>query len=226
MHRLFVLLFCFAATTAAQEALEPELVDEFGPDVVCENLAGRVDRWLLETAKFPKSAGYAIVSGPQDQLLARIHRRESIYGQLRWRFSANPELTRPVVILEGPAAPSIRVQLFRSKQDDVSLLSKGIKWALDLPLNKPFAFYKSHEDGGICPAANERKQFVDLIRANPTLRGNVVIYESSKRDFEKQKKSFLDRVGDVPLLRFSFFQSRKYDDSGHYELWLVPSGKR
>lgn len=225
MYRLFLFLVFFAATTAAQDPLKPVLVDEFGPDVVCENLGSRVDLWLMET-KFPESVGYAIVSGPLDQLLARINRRESIYGQLRWRFAGNPELTRPVVILEGPEAPSIKVELFRSKRNDVSLLSKGIKWDLDFPVTRPFAFYKSQEDGGICPSVNERKQFVDLIRANSTLRGNVVIYENSKKDFEKQRKSFLDRVEDVPLSRFSFFHSRKYYASGHYELWLVPSRRK
>ncbi len=208
---------------SSQEAPKAVLVDEFGPDVVCEHLGGIVDHWLMDVAKSPDGVGYAIVSGPADELLARMNRRESIYGQIEWRFLQNPELARSVVVLEGAAAPSIKVQLFRSKKDDQSLLSKGVKWDLTFPISKPLAFYQSAEDGGICPSTNETKQFTDLLLANPSLRGHVVFHEVRKFEFEKRKKDFLERSHPILRQRLRFFRSRIYYNGGPHELWLVPS---
>lgn len=222
---LALLIFGFGGSVKSQPPPKAILVDEFDASVVCENLASRVDVWAQEVVANRDQIGYAIIFGPKESLLKRMHQKESIRGRLRWRFRRDPETLNRFVIIEGGASPEIKVQLYRSHSGDRSILSQENKWDLTLPIAKASILYRSQDDPGICPDVDPAKQFNDLIRSNSSLRGHVVFYEVSKKAFDIEKLQFIKRLEGVAVSRFRFFRPQTHDGGGHYEFWLVPKMK-
>jgi hypothetical protein len=222
-----VLALCLSLLVSAQVVGQnwdqSTLVNEVG-ETGCEDYGARVDVWLAAVDEKPDQIGYAIVRGPVDQLLKRITYREWIYGQVLFRFGDKLDRNR-YILIDGENAPALTVQFYKTTPDQREKLTDRKKWDLSLPLEKPFAYYRSGEDGGVCPFLNYVKVFSELLLANPTVRGHIVIYEMTNGKFIKRKEEFAKELSHIPTRRLRFFHGKSYYD-GHFELWLVPQKTR
>jgi len=62
------------------------------------------------------------------------------------------------------------------------------------------------------------------LTANPTFRGNIVIYTESLNSFAKSRQAILNKLSSVDRERLRFFY-KKVVDFPHVEWWLVPAKK-
>ncbi|MEO7658827.1 MAG: hypothetical protein ABIV48_04370, partial [Pyrinomonadaceae bacterium] len=103
-------------------------------------------------------------------------------------------------------------------------LMKVKKWDLSLALTKPIKFEVGDDPGGLCAPFESKRVFTELLRANPNVSGNVVLFEKTLRSFRANQQEFLALYGSDIKNRLRFFRSRR-DDWRDSELWLVPKKK-
>lgn len=216
---IFLTVFISFQVCFGQEISKSVLIDKFG-QTGCEDYGARIDLWSADVNNTPNSKGYALIRGPKNEPLQRISHREWIYGQLLYRNIKSDKF----IVIEAGESEELDIELWKVPNGVEKPFEINTKWDYSLPLNKALIYYASEDDGGICPYINRSKVFVELLQANPHLRGNVVIYEESVNQFRKRKEDLLKEMSSISQNRLRFFYSKK-SYSGHIELWLVPKKK-
>jgi hypothetical protein len=102
------------------------------------------------------------------------------------------------------------------------------KWSYDLSsVTRPFILEGDYTDVyGLCPTPD---LFPNLLKANPKMRGNIVIYATSRAIFRKSEKDILSRLTKAGIerkrLRTFFVRKTKFDmemQALQPEYWLLP----
>ncbi|MEO6588792.1 MAG: hypothetical protein ABIP06_05640, partial [Pyrinomonadaceae bacterium] len=90
---------------------------------------------------------------------------------------------------------------------------------------KPFIYFSSKLDYGVCPGVGNFKTYSEYLTENPNARANIVIYAKSKAKFQKQKNELSDELIEkykISPKRIRYFFVKENSDYETYELWLLP----
>jgi hypothetical protein len=93
---------------------------------------------------------------------------------------------------------------------------------------KPYVFNSTGDADGHCPDGLQLKLYSDYLKANPAVRGHIVIFIASQAKFENEKRDISTKLADKYKIspgQLRFFFVKKTDYS-YTELWLVPQRQR
>ena len=221
----FLVVFCCSAVYFAQLQDEVKLLDEIIPAGRCEYYWSTLDVLLLDLLKDNDSIGYVVLQGSKDNVIQTIVHKEWVAGHLaRRKFDvklANFDTNR-IQVLRGAESATLKVQLWKSSGKGEKPVGTDTNFDYTLKTEKPIVFSDYTDDpGGLCPGIDDVKVFGDFLRANPQLKGNIVIYKNAEGSFQKAKSDILSRLDSISPNRLRFFFSS--NSNWHpYELWFVP----
>lgn len=213
-----------------------DLIDKFSASAGnCEEVQARMDRFFIELGSDPTATGYIIIYGTA-RATASVERIV-----IRWIRFRNFDPSRITTVHGGgnikpanmelwivpagaiPPKPSAQVETDEpAKPDEKPVVMK-----------KPYIF-DSHFitlDGGGCLDEHtlDIESYALSLKENPKSRGNIVIYETSKKSFYEKEKEILTELKETGLDRRkikTFFVKVKpatLTRSGEgVELWLLP----
>ncbi|HEX8251229.1 MAG TPA: hypothetical protein VF599_23860 [Pyrinomonadaceae bacterium] len=207
---------CFAQKT--------EVFDSFG-ELNCDDILARIDNFFYAIKKNPGAVGYAIIQGERDKTNFLQH-EWWIYNNVESRRFDDSRLV--VVRAEGDSE-GIFTQFWLAPPGAEKPAYVEIKPDFTISENrKPFVFNSTAEANSPCPDSLQLKIYSDYLKANAVIRGHIVIFAKSPKEFQKQKSGVSTKLADkykiLPnQLRFFFVKKTDYS---YIELWIVPRKKR
>lgn len=208
---VLIILFTFSQFTAGQEKPKAKLVNELSYEP-CERIRSSLDNLMRDLLDESESKGYIVISG--DKSLETVNAKEWVDGQFKYRkFDEERWVT-----VKDENSKEYKIQMWKVPKGAEMPFSFKREFDYSLSLRKPLLFYGLEE--GNCPEADHYKMFCDFLRANPNLRGNVVVYEKTLNQFRKIKRELLKKSISISPNRLRFF-SRKSSYS-FFQLWLIP----
>jgi hypothetical protein len=208
--------FCFS-----QEKPKAVLIDEFDK-VTCDELSLRLDELFLALTTNEGSKGYIIISGYKNEPIKKYSFAEMIKGYANLTKLVNK---RFVFIFND--AENARTQLWLVPTDsDVSTFAQKTE-NYELPQTfKPTLIYANSWDE-FCAESFSNELYSKFLQTNSNVKGNLVIYEKSLKNFRKTEKTLLDelvKVYKIPPNQLKTFYVRK--NISDVEFWLVPKKKK
>ena len=221
---LFVLIILLASfqVCSGQEKPVVRLVDEF-QKTNCEDFLARIDNLGIQLQNEPNSIAYIITFGENNQTLNNFGYEQGFKDAL---ISLRRDKSR-YVFAHGEDKDNLVTQFWIVPAGaDKPQYIEG-NWSYEIEPKKPFIFYNSFWQDGICPYLPRFELYSKFLTANQNLRGNVVIYEKNAKKFRQVEKKLLDDLVtnykvQRNLIKFFFV---KKDISG-VEFWLVPQRKK
>lgn len=199
----------------AQETPKAVLVDEFGR-IGCEEHLARLDGFFSELNKSPNGQGYAVIYGKNDTLRSKIIYELWLNGAIKFRQVESLGIRK----IRGSETEYFKIQLWKVPAGvETPKFNEGVWDFTFKPNTKPFVFHDYTYQ--ICSPESFEKIYAEYLNANPQSRAHIVIYESSRKKFEKEKRAVLNLLKDIDSrkLRFFFVESVNLNT----EFWLVPS---
>jgi hypothetical protein len=200
----------------AQNAPTATLVDEIGK-TGCENLSARIQAFYQTQLKSnPGSVGYVVIY-PRQGELRQFSYESLIRGQIKmWRF--DPSLLN---VVRGKDSPDPKIEFWIVPPGSTKPDFQEGKWVY--AIKRSTKYYSVFEDGGLCTSDNEGT-YLSILRDNPDLRGNIVIWERSAMKYEKERIRFQTDLHEISPSRLRFFRGRCSNGRcDGFELWLVPN---
>ena len=217
-----IIVLLFAISCSGQEMPKASLVDEFG-EVTCEDLLARTDNLSIQMANNPTSTALIVIH-PQNGTLAKaIHYKEFIEKTFQ-RHNLDSSRLR---IVRGKEKDSVGGSFWLVPRGAENPVNETIVWPeKKLDLSKPFIF-DAEDDEGVCPTFSART-YAELIKANPNVRGHIVISPYSRSQQMETASHWLHILRkdyEIPRNRLRVFFTRPTDWS-HVEFWIVPIKKK
>jgi hypothetical protein len=216
---IFLILFVAAPFTLAQEKSGAALIDEIGA-LPYDHLRGRIDNFLLAIKNDVDSTGYVIIYGDKTAPIAGYQYEILLKNHLAFRRFPG----KRVIFLHGKDEAQIRAQFWKTPRGTEPPVSgaRVSNYKLTSPV-KPFLAHKNSwlvEDGF---ETFSLEFYSLLLKSNPDLRGNLVIYGKSLKDFRRTRNRLATdltsrRKVSPKQLRFFYVKGGKTD----IEFWLVP----
>lgn len=217
---LVSLQICFG-----QEKPKAELIDEFHR-VPCDEMLARVDNFVTELIKEPKSNGLVIIFGKGGEDLRNLRYEQLLKSAVKKRRF---DIDR-IVFVHGENEETLRVQFWKIPVG-VDLLGheKG-NWSYSLAdKKKPYVFNTILPNDDICPTTTDSELYSKLLLANRNFRGHLVIYAESTAKFRQTKNEILKEIvgtHKVPRIQLKFFYVKSKRDYFNIEYWLVPQKEK
>lgn len=227
LHQLFLTFllllaafqFCFS-----QEKPKAVLIDNIIYPANCDDLVARLQRLMDETTN-KNSVSYVIIHPVKGKLLPSLLFERWTIGR---KFPSEK-----FIIVRGKEENELRLELWLvPKGAELSFAVDESTWNFSLPsLKKPYQFYSyTNGEDAICNSEGQKKHFAEILLANPTFRGHLVIYEKTLEKYRRTKNLLVSElVKDYSIphnqLRTFFVKEIDYDFS-NVEFWLVPQRKK
>jgi len=212
--------FCFG-----QEKPRAVLVDKFD-QLICENMEARFDQLFIELQNDPSSTGYVVIYSGEKSFRKRFLYEIEFISHLKWRkFST--ERIKVIHLAEGDR---FGIELWKVPRgaDDPFSAHQEVEYSL-ASLTKATVFGNKFSEGCF---TFDAELYSNYLKANPLLRGNIVVYEKSPG---KARKSGKDTVNKL-VKKFHIARDRLRVFYGNYqeyflgysdvEYWLVPVKKK
>ncbi len=221
---LLAILFVTSQVCFAQEIPKAVLIDEFGK-IGCEDLIARQDALISELQNDPTATGYVVIYGDKNEARWSWRIKLFIDGQTFFRrFDA----TRLLIIKEKDGDDP-KVQFWKVPAGAEKPNFDEVGWNYDLSdRKKPFVFYTTENEDGLCPSGHRLKDYSNYLSANSDFRGHIVIFAKSQNQFQKQKSELINdltKKNNLSSTRLRFFFKYENNEYTQYELWLVPPKK-
>jgi hypothetical protein len=226
VKNLFLILTLIFSIQIAfsQKELQVRKVDEFGK-LPCCDLSSRTDSLFNEImATNSKAKGYVVIysNGKNIQEALRIERL--ILGEIKFHnFDENR-----IFIVRRNANEDFKIEYWVDERGETPPFATESEWDFsNLYSLKPKLFYSTFYAGeSICETFGEKKHFAEILTANPTAKGHLVIFESSRKRFLKKRNELLGEVStqfNVPQKQLrTFFIKVPKDALSYHEFWFVP----
>jgi hypothetical protein len=227
MKIIVATLFLFSAALfcLAQEKPQAVLINEW-EKIHCDQFGGIVDNFLYTVHQAPDSAGYAVIYSREN--LSDWSRR--YVNQISDAVAARKIDPSRIKIVRVKKDVEIEIKFWKVPAGAEPLVIEGSHWPGALPSSqKPFVFTTSSDwDGGVCydfaPGV-----YADFLKANPTARGHVVVYDTDAAKARKEAAGKLKLLSeyDIPPSRLRVFYAKPPKHFLPYtEFWLVPPKKK
>ncbi len=218
------------ATLGAQEAAAPRAakVDEFAASVNCEDVLARLDYFFVTLQNEPAATGLIAVYRKGENR-AGVKRNKVGGHTLTILTRLAPRRFDPgrvdIIHGESDGEPSIEFWLVPAGAAPPPV--NGVRWSYGLPrLTKPFLLGTEHSDGvGGCDG-DSPALYAEFLKANPAMRGNMVIGASSPAAYRRRAKEKLDELAELGVarrrLRTFFVRVKPNLLQESVEYWLLP----
>lgn len=233
----FLLIFAFQFSFG-QEKPKAEKLEDFGA-TTCGDIRNKLDNFLNEILLGNANAkGYVVIYSNNQEVLQGLSFENIVLGHLKLRL---PEMNLNIDFADRNSEPKfifvrkqtvsdLKIELWKVQKDELPSFAISDKWDLsNINYRKPTLFFTDLNESE-CNYASGIKQFSEILSANPNLRGHIVIFDKTQKDFLKTKNELL---GEIPnkfnILKNqvrTFFIKTKGNSYPNYELWLVPKEKR
>ncbi|MGI9035655.1 MAG: hypothetical protein ACR2GD_06415 [Pyrinomonadaceae bacterium] len=221
LKKLFFLLILLIAfqNFSAQEKSKAIMIDEFS-SINCDEINARISHLFDDLRTDPNSKGYIIIYGSFDKPLEKY-----LYES---EFKANIAFgnfdEKRIVFLHGTDEKTIRIQFWKTPYDAENPSFTEGKWNYKLPQKtKPFLLFKDSWIDEGCHATYDINFYSKLLSANPQLKGNIIDYAKSRKNFYRERKYWLNELvkqRKVSKSQLNFFYvRRKTPDT---DFWLIP----
>ena len=210
-----------ALFAVAQEKPKAVQVDEFGM-AGCEEILARTDNFAIQLSNNPNALGIVII-----QYDLKSKDRAHWYRRLiRGSFLNRYDIDR-LKIIQDQNANRIGGSFWLVPPGADEPLNHGRLWPDEtLDLSKPFLYDYDSDEMPCNPFTP--KQYADLIRSNPKIRGRILIHPMFRSyQFETANqwaKTFVEKYH-VPRNRFKIVFGKR-SDPGYVEFWIVPVNKK
>ena len=220
---ILICLFAVSQISFGQEKPQAVLFDKIVYPTNCDDLVARLQRLMDETTN-KNSVAYVVIHPVKGKFL------QSLVFE-RWTIGRKfpPDKFR---IVRGNEADLLKIELWlASKDSELPFLLEETNWNFAMPtLKKPYQFYSyTNGEDAVCNSLGQKQHFAEILLANPTFRGHLVIYEKTFAKYRQTKNALLsDLVKDynVPQNRLRTFFVKDIDyDFSDVEFWLVPQRK-
>lgn len=215
---IFIILFSLLGLqfVIGQEKPKAILLDEISQTNCC-SLDARTDSLLIGIKENADSKGFIIIFYP----------KRDFFQSLRYEriFLARTNFTKNISIIRVETENEFKVQFWFVPNGAESSFDVDNKPSVSLAnQTKPKLIFTTNQDG--CYEIGHEKQLAELLSANADLRGNVVIFAKSRKEFLKEQKTLRNELVNklqVPKNRIKFI----FSDIGYpyVEYWLVPKKK-
>lgn len=228
ISQVLITLLIFFQICIGQEKPKAELISELGTVGGCEYYWSSIDVLLTKLVDETESVGYIVLSGNKDNVIQTIKYREWVDGHLKLRklserfrdFNDNR-----LLVVRGKDSGDFKIQIWKVSNSAEKPFDFNSKFEYSLPIKDPVNLSDfTFDAGGLCPYLDTQKIFIDLLRANPNLRGNIVVHRKPLLEFRKEKEAILKDIKDISPTRLRIFHS-KQDSLVLNEFWLVPTKK-
>lgn len=216
MKRLFIIFWLVLSfqVLLGQEKMQAEFIDESSPNNCCD-LDSR-----LETFK------NGLAGNVNDRLFIIIHYgKNDFFQSLYYERVMLSEIleSKNITLIRGQAENKLRIEFWKVPNGADLPFSREDKSNFVLAnLKKPVIF--ADNDDTVCSTSGKEKHFLEILLANPNLRGKIVIRAKNKLVFNKKAKEFLEdftnnfNVNRKQLTTF-FLKDSQYE---HTDYWLIP----
>lgn len=228
MKNLFAIIisFIFCVSVAAQDQPKALLFIEFSTRGICETALRDLDYFYNELNNNPAASGVIVIYSARENQTGDRSREAQINSWIRIRnFDTNR-----TQIIRGEFRKDAKTEFWIVPPGADLPEFTGETWSYDLSgLTKPWVIGTEYADGiGGCQGY-DFGNFIDFLKANPNMRGHIVIGESSRAKFRKAENEFRKTLAEnkIPKRRVrAFFVKVKPNRLAEYtELWLVPNRK-
>lgn len=227
---VLILLYCSIVFGQQTDLPVPELIADFAvTGNNCEYAMALTDHFIRRLNDDPNTQGHAVIYG--DPRGASISKGRA--KRLRNQLSARGIDRSRVTITHAPVRNSAVVQLW--------IVPAGALGPEILPANAEFQPKKPITDAYIwaidsvdglpeCRQAFDLEEFAGILNADETLRGNIVVRETSVARYRRKERAITGTLAKNGVSRArlrSFFVKVPPNQLLDYaELWLVPTKKR
>ncbi len=221
----FLILLVSVLFCAGQEKPKAVLTDKFFGGT-CDQFRSRLDNVLLPVYKESGSKAYVIFYSEENLSDLVNFYMDQITGLIPLRKFPAERIT--VVRAKKEGKPSLEFWRVPPGADDPPLA--GELWTYKLAgLSKPFLFGNLFSEA--CFTFTP-KAYAGFLRANPNIRGNIIVYDKTPAGRRREGISWLKTMAleyKIPRdrLRIFYRKSKSFEDgSGSYpdvEFWLVPA---
>ncbi|MCA1613314.1 MAG: hypothetical protein LC800_03970 [Acidobacteria bacterium] len=213
------------ASLRAQDAAAPRAakVDEFAASVNCEDVLARLDYFFVTLQNDPSATGLIAVYGKGA--------RGAMAGGHTLTILSRLELGRfepgRIDLVRGEADGESRIEFWLVPAGAAPPASDGTRWSYGLPRQaKPFLLGTEFSDGvGGC-GGDSPFLYAAFLKANPGMRGNMVIGASSAAAYRRRAREKLDELAEMGVarkrLKTFFVRVKPNLLRESVEYWLLP----
>lgn len=226
IYLILTLIFTFQFSFS-QEQSQLRKVDEIGKTNCCD-LGVRTDGFFSELlADDKKAKGYAVIYSNNQNLELALSFERLILGHIKYR---DYDESRIVFVRKHTKGDFKLEYWIDEKGEDSAFANQNEEKYAWFNFQKTSLFLSSKHFNELCSEFGEKKQYAEILLANPTLKGHIVIFDSSQKGFVKTKTELLTQLStqynvSQNQLRTIFIKIEK-DSYPYHELWLVPKKKR
>jgi hypothetical protein len=228
--QIFFLLIFSYQFIFSQEKPKAELIDELSLPTNCCDLGNRLMN-IREYERFKNNEDsnlYLVINGKSNILRALMFERFYVGMTKSSFYNLNEERVK---FIRTSKSNELKIEFWIAPKDaDISFLNRNPLDLSELEIEKPQVFYNSFDVGGDCHEFGVNKHFSEILLANQELRGHIVIFDSSAKQFNQTEKQLLNEISEKlnvtrNQLR-TFFIKQPKNNMPYYELWLVPKKSR
>lgn len=219
-----------AASFYAQDGVvpQPAKVDEFSADVSCEDVLARLDHFFVTLRNEPAATGLIAVYGkgenPAGVKGGKVggHTLTILSRLGQGGFDAGR-----VDVIRGEADGESRIEFWLVPAGATPPAVNGVRWSYVLPPHtKPFLLGTEFSDGvGGC-YGDSPFLYAEFLKANPGMRGNMVIGASSAAAYRRRVREKLDELAGMGVarkrLKTFFVRVKPNLMRESVEYWLLP----
>ena len=228
---LLVMLHATLATNFyAQETDVPRAakVDVFAASVNCEDVLARLDSFFVTIQNEPAATALIAVYGKGENA-AGVKRDKVGRHTLTILSRLEPNRFGPgrIEVMQGEPDGEPRIEFWLVPAGAAPPTVNGVRWSYELPRQtKPFLLGTEFSDGvGGCDG-DSPFLYAAFLKANPWMRGNVVIGASSAANYRRRAKEKLDELAEMGVarkrLKTFFVRVKPNRLLESVEYWLLP----
>jgi hypothetical protein len=216
---------------SAQVADSPRAlkVEEFGASINCEEVLARLDNYFASLQNDPTAGGLIAVYG-EKATAGGLKARNTRYDALRilgWMELRRFDASRITVVQDATGGGDARTEFWLVPAGATPPEIDGVPWSYDLSnLAEPYLLGTEYSDGVAGCTGGNPYLYAEFLKANPKMRGNIVIGASSPKNYRRRAGQLLDMLGEKGVLRRrlkTFFVKVKPNLlQESVEFWLIP----
>lgn len=202
--------------------------DEFSIKANCEDILARLDNYFINFQNDPTVSGLiAIYDKKESKAVANANSiRTPIFQILTWMEMRRFDSSR-INIIRAAGGENAKTEFWIVPLGATPPEIYGVSWSYDLSARtKAFLLGTEFSDGiGGCDPGNPYL-YAEFLKANPKMRGNIVIRASSAANYRHTAKETLDELVEKRVsrgrLKTFFVKVKPNFQQESTEFWLVP----
>lgn len=215
---------------SAQVADSPSAlkVDEFGASINCEEVLARLDNYFVSLQNDPSAEGLIAIYGEKGKA-GGVKAHSSRYQALRilsWMEMRRFDASR-ITVVQDATGGDARTEFWLVPAGATPPEIDGVPWSYDVSAQaEPLLLGTEYSDGVAGCSGGSPYLYAEFLKANGSMRGNIVIGASSTRNYRRRAKELLDELVGKGVsrgrLKTFFVKVKPNLLQESVEFWLIP----